>query len=100
PHALRANHRHAKGKHRQEDLLELGAARFRSLGVNLETLAERTLQLCAIPSPIGEEAATAAFVQSAVKGERIGNAVVAGRVSGSKPAVILAGHIDTVPLQD
>jgi len=62
--------------------------------VKVETLAERTLQLCAIRSPIGEEAEIAAHVQSATGGERIGNAVVAGRAGGGKPAVILAGHLD------
>jgi succinyl-diaminopimelate desuccinylase len=63
-------------------------------------VAERTLELCSIRSPIGEEAEIASYVASAVKGERIGNAVIAGRVSGGKPAVILAGHLDTVPLQE
>jgi len=62
--------------------------------------AARTLQLCEIRSPIGEEGSIAAYVQDAVQGERVGNAVVAGRVSGARPAVILAGHLDTVPLQE
>ncbi|MGZ6125066.1 MAG: succinyl-diaminopimelate desuccinylase, partial [Myxococcales bacterium] len=31
--------------------------------------------------------------------QRIGNAVVCGEVSGGRPAVLLAGHLDTVPLQ-
>jgi succinyl-diaminopimelate desuccinylase len=62
-------------------------------------VAERTLQLCAIRSPIGEEAEIARYVAEQTQGERIGNAVVLGRVSGEKPAVILAGHLDTVPLQ-
>lgn len=65
-----------------------------------EALAARTLALCQIRSPLGEEAEIAAYVQEAVQGERFGNAVVAGRVSGEKPAVILAGHLDTVPLQE
>ena len=63
-------------------------------------LAERTLELCAIRSPIGEEAEIAAHVARVTAGERIGNAVVCGRVTGAKPAVILAGHLDTVPLQE
>ena len=64
-------------------------------------LAARTLQLCEIRSPIGEEGSIAAYVQDAVRGERVGNAVVAGRVNpGTRPAVILAGHLDTVPLQE
>ncbi|MFN2547678.1 MAG: succinyl-diaminopimelate desuccinylase [Myxococcales bacterium] len=63
-------------------------------------LAARTLQLCEIKSPVGDEGSIAAYVQDAVRGERIGNAVVAGRVNPAKPAVILAGHLDTVPLQE
>ena len=63
-------------------------------------LAERTLELCAIRSPIGDEAAIAEYVARETGAERIGNAVVAGRVTGGKPAVILAGHLDTVPLQE
>lgn len=64
------------------------------------TLAERTLELCSIRSPIGQESEIAAYVARETGGERIGNAVVAGRVTGAKPAVILAGHLDTVPLQE
>jgi succinyl-diaminopimelate desuccinylase len=63
-------------------------------------LAERTLRLCEIQSPLGEEAALAEYVAAETSGERIGNAVVCGRVGGEKPAVILAGHLDTVPLQE
>jgi succinyl-diaminopimelate desuccinylase len=62
-------------------------------------LAERTLALCAIESPVGQEAEIARYVAEETRGERIGNAVVLGRVTGAKPAVILAGHLDTVPLQ-
>ncbi len=63
-------------------------------------LAERTLRLCEIRSPVGEEAEIAAHVAAETCGERIGNAVVCGRVTGARPAVLLAGHLDTVPLQD
>ncbi|HET7789119.1 MAG TPA: succinyl-diaminopimelate desuccinylase [Myxococcales bacterium] len=63
-------------------------------------LAERTLRLCEIRSPIGEEGELAAYVASETGGERIGNAVVCGRVTGQRPAVLLAGHLDTVPLQE
>src|ERR1041384_1087287 len=63
-------------------------------------LAERTLELCAIRSPVGDESAIAEHVARATGGERIGNAVVCGGVSGGKPAVVLAGHLDTVPLQE
>ena len=62
-------------------------------------LAERALALCAIRSPVGEEAEIARYVSEETGGERIGNAVVLGSVTGKKPAVILAGHLDTVPLQ-
>ncbi len=66
----------------------------------IEALAERTLELCSISSPIGSESEIAAYVQRETGGERIGNAVVAGRVSGDRPTVLLAGHLDTVPLQE
>ena len=62
-------------------------------------LAERTLKLCQIRSPIGEEAEIAAYVAQETSGQRIGNAVVCGEVTGARPAVLLAGHLDTVPLQ-
>ena len=70
-----------------------------------EALAERTLALCAARSPLGEEAALcdrlaleqARHWPGAV--ERIGNSLVLGRVSGARPAVLLLGHLDTVPLQ-
>ena len=65
-----------------------------------EELAQKALALCEIRSPLGQEAEIASYVQRETGGERIGNAVVAGRVSGAKPAVILAGHLDTVPLQE
>jgi succinyl-diaminopimelate desuccinylase len=63
-------------------------------------LAERTLQLCKIPSPLGEETEIAAYVARETSGQRIGNAVVCGEVTGSRPAVLLAGHLDTVPPQE
>ena len=63
-------------------------------------MAERTLELCAIQSPIGSEGALAAQVVSLLPGAtRHGNSVVHGRVTGKKPAVLLLGHLDTVPLQ-
>ena len=65
-----------------------------------EALAERTLALCAIRSPLGSEGEIAEYVGRETSGERIGNAVVAGRASGQKPLVVLAGHLDTVPLQE
>jgi len=62
--------------------------------------AERTLELCRIPSPLGQEDEIAAYVARETGGERIGNAVVCGAVTGARPAVLLAGHLDTVPLQE
>ena len=66
----------------------------------IDDLAERTLALCAIRSPLGDEGEIAAYVARETGGDRIGNAVVCGRVTGARPAVILAGHLDTVPLQE
>jgi succinyl-diaminopimelate desuccinylase len=63
-------------------------------------LAERTLQLCQIASPIGSEAEIAEYVARETAGQRIGNAVVCGAATGARPAVLLTGHLDTVPLQD
>ena len=63
-------------------------------------LAERTLRLCEIRSPVGQEAEIAAYVARETGGQRIGNGVVCGEVSGRRPAVVLAGHLDTVPLQE
>lgn len=63
-------------------------------------LSERALALCAIPSPVGEEGKIAEYVARETGGERIGNAVVCGRVTGTRPAVLLAGHLDTAPLQE
>ena len=70
-----------------------------------ERLSERTLRLCAVKSPIGEEDAIAGLVASEAAAswpgevERLGNAVVLGRVSGARPALVLLGHLDTVPIQ-
>lgn len=65
-----------------------------------EQIARRALELCQIRSPLGSEGEIADYVARATDGERIGNAVVAGQVRGERPAVILAGHLDTVPLQE
>lgn len=70
------------------------------MSVGVEPLAERTLALCAIKSPLADEAEIAAYVARETGGERIANAVVCGSVTGTRPSVILAGHLDTVPLQD
>jgi succinyl-diaminopimelate desuccinylase len=68
--------------------------------VRADELAERTVALCAIESPLGNEGKIAEYVAGETGGERIGNAVVCGNVAGKRPSVILAGHLDTVPLQD
>lgn len=66
----------------------------------MEQLAERTLSLCQIASPSGEEDRIAEHIAGITGGERVGNAVVCGRVNGARPAVMLAGHLDTVPPQE
>jgi len=66
-------------------------------------LAERTLELCRIPSVTGDEKAIADHVEAWARGRfgkdvrRIGNSVVAGLVDDARPTVLLAGHLDTVP---
>jgi succinyl-diaminopimelate desuccinylase len=68
------------------------------------TLAERTLELCAIPSVTGEEAEICAFVERWARARflddevgRVGNAlVVAPRRREGVPLVGLFGHLDTV----
>lgn len=81
---------------------EAGAAADAGLG---EALAARTLALCAVRSPIGEEGAIADLVEAEARAafaavERLGNSVVCGKVTGQRPAVLLLGHLDTVPLQE
>jgi succinyl-diaminopimelate desuccinylase len=68
------------------------------------TLDRRLIDLCAIPSPYGNEKAIADFVERELRATpfsatvmRIGNSVVAGRPSGKRPAIALCGHLDTVP---
>jgi succinyl-diaminopimelate desuccinylase len=65
-----------------------------------ELLAELTRELCEVRSPVGEEAAFASRLARRPGAERIGNSVVLGRVTGARPAVVLFGHIDTVPVQE
>ena len=71
-----------------------------------ERLAARTRLLCDLKSPIGDEAAIAGLIAAEAEPvwpgelERIGNAVVLGRVTGAKPALVLLGHLDTVPIQE
>jgi succinyl-diaminopimelate desuccinylase len=71
-----------------------------------EVLAERTRLLCEIKSPLGEEADIARHVADAGSKawfgqiDRIGNSVVMGGLTGSRPGIVLFGHLDTVPIQE
>lgn len=80
-----------------------------------ESLAERAEALCATPSPIGEEAELAATLEIWAKAlfpavQRVKNSIVAwvdglpGSASGAdaadRPLVVLAGHVDTVPVPE
>lgn len=69
-----------------------------------EGLAERTLELCRIASPIGEERALADHVEAwarsvfpAEEVRRQGHSLVLGNFEDSRPTVALLGHLDTVP---
>ncbi len=69
-----------------------------------ETLAQRTLELCRIGSPIGEEAVIADFVHrwsegpfSAPERFRLSHSLVLGSLDDPRPTVALLGHLDTVP---
>ena len=67
-----------------------------------EALARLALELVAVPSVTGQEAALADLVEArcrafgGVEVERLGNALVA-RVGERDDAVALVGHLDTVP---
>ena len=69
---------------------------------------ELTKALVDIPSPSHHEEAIATAVEEALRGldqsevevERYGNTVCARTNRGLKTRVVLAGHIDTVPLAD
>ncbi len=70
----------------------------------LAALAERTLQLCRIESPIGHEARIADHVEAWARGHfgpqeifRLSHSLVLGDLSDPRPAVALVGHLDTVP---
>ncbi|MBI5544997.1 MAG: succinyl-diaminopimelate desuccinylase [Deltaproteobacteria bacterium] len=68
-------------------------------------LAERTLELCRIPSVTGGEKAIADHLETWCRASfgrdvrRIGNSLVAGDLGDSRPTVLLVGHVDTVPGQ-
>ena len=67
-------------------------------------LAQRTLELCQIPSPTGEEAAIADYVEQWARSRfppeevvRRSCSLVVGRLEDPRPTVALVGHLDTVP---
>ena len=75
------------------------------MALNLsEGLVELTMALCDRESVSGNEAALADEIQAALAGHphleltRVGNALIARTNFGSEKRVILAGHIDTVPV--
>src|SRR5215204_4452268 len=67
---------------------------------------ELTRALVDTPSVSGDEAALADAVETALRGlgglqvERLGNAVLARTDLGRDTRVVLAGHLDTVPIAD
>lgn len=72
--------------------------------VTAESLAERTLELVRIPSPIGGEGALADFVEKWALSRfprehvyRRSHSLVVGNLDDPRPAVALVGHLDTVP---
>jgi succinyl-diaminopimelate desuccinylase len=69
-----------------------------------ERLAARTLELIDIPSESLAETAIAAHVAGVLRDggaevEELGDCCVLARPRGQRPAVLLAGHLDTVPEQ-
>lgn len=75
-----------------------------SAQVTAQMLAERTLALCRIASPIGSEAALADHVEGWARSRfpaeavfRHGHSLVIGRADDPRPKVALVGHLDTVP---
>jgi succinyl-diaminopimelate desuccinylase len=69
-----------------------------------ERLVQRTLDLCRIPSPIGEERLIADHVERWAEGcfpakERFrrSHSLVLGDLSDPRPTVTFLGHLDTVP---
>ena len=72
--------------------------------MNAQALGERTFELCRIASPIGEEAAIAAHVETWARKHypdaervRISHSFVLGKLDDPRPSVALVGHLDTVP---
>ena len=74
------------------------------MSADAASLAQRTLELCRIPSPIGEEKAIADQLEAwacetYAWGEivRQSNSLILGRLDDPRPTVGLFGHVDTVP---
>jgi succinyl-diaminopimelate desuccinylase len=70
-----------------------------------ERLTGLLLELLAIPSETGAEQALADWLDRRLRAggetvQRIGSSLVAGTVSGDRPAVLLVGHLDVVPTTD
>ncbi len=65
-------------------------------GVLGDRLAARTLELIDIPSPSRDEAKLAEHVRSLLDAEDLGDTCLLAR---SRAPVLLAGHLDTVPIQ-
>jgi len=70
-----------------------------------ERLAARTLELVDIPSESRAEAALAAHVAGVLRAggaevSDLGDSCLLARPTGLRPAMLLAGHLDTVPAQD
>ena len=67
-------------------------------------LADLTLELCRMPAVTGQEKAIADQLEPACRARygcevrRIGNSLVAGHFDDPRPTLLLAGHLDTVPL--
>src|SRR6516162_4062528 len=69
-----------------------------------EELAGRTLELCRIPSPIGEERRIADWIEAWARKHfaagqvfRLSNSLVVGDLADGRPTVALVGHLDTIP---
>jgi succinyl-diaminopimelate desuccinylase len=69
-----------------------------------ERLAARTLELVDVPSESGDEAALEGHVAAVLRAGGVevvdlGDTCVLARPAGTRPAVLLSGHLDTVPAQ-
>jgi succinyl-diaminopimelate desuccinylase len=69
-----------------------------------DMLAERTLALCRIASPIGQEQALADHVEAWARAHyppthvyRLNHTLLLGTLEDPRPTVALVGHLDTVP---